>query len=236
MKKIYLINHQTEDSLLKSLFPVALRSEGLGFIERVPLDQHIQIKGGTLERAPELNSLEIKGLDEVENLREVLVVHLEQDIEGISTKHRTPEVAILLLQEFESTFRLQIWLIELKTSITNRSLDSIEAKFRCAMNRMYMLLNFLDYAGYGKQKNIYMTFKGLVLYNNDHTKADDERTLYPILKHYREQTIAHKRDVTLRCDTLLSENDKIQVKFIQNTTTNLHNFVLSLKELMRNPL
>ncbi|WP_299454320.1 hypothetical protein [uncultured Microscilla sp.] len=236
MKKIYLINHQTEDGLLKSLFPVALRSEGLGFIERVPLNQHIQIKGGAMERAPKLNALKIEGLDEIHNLREVLVVHLEQDIEGISTKHRTPEVAILLLQEFESTFRLQIWLIELKTSITNRSLDSIEAKFRCAMNRMYMLLNFLDYADYGGQKNIYMTFKGLVLYNNDHTKTEDDRILYQILKHYREGTITHKRDVTLRCDTLLSENDKIQVKFIQNTTTNLHNFVLSLKELMRNPL
>ncbi|HAS39379.1 MAG TPA: hypothetical protein DCS93_02830 [Microscillaceae bacterium] len=235
MKKIYLINHDSDKGLLQNLFPVALRSEGLGFIETIALTDQVRVEGSPHEKAPELNELIIHQLEDVENLREVLVVNLEQDIEGISTKHRTPEIALLLLQEFEQTFRVQIWLIELKTSLTNRSLSGIEAKFRCAMNRMYMLMNFLDYATYGQQKNVYLSFKGLVLYNNDHTQPEEDLAIYQILKKYQQSEIEHKRDVTLRCDTLLSGNDKIQVKFIQNNSNSLHRYVLSLTQLIKNP-
>ena len=235
MKKIYLINHDDEKGLLRNLFPVALRSEGLGFIETIALDGQIKVEGSPHEKAPELNELIINQLEEVDNLREVLVVNLEQDIEGISTKHRTPEVAVLLLQEFEQTLRVQIWLIELKTSLTNRSLTGIEAKFRCAMNRMYMLMNFLDYAHYSQQKNVYLSFKGMVLYNHDHTKPEEDLELYLILKKYQQGEITHKRDITLRCDTLLSGNDKIQVKFVQNKGKSLHRFVLSLSQMIKNP-
>ncbi|OJJ16607.1 hypothetical protein BKI52_32350 [marine bacterium AO1-C] len=235
MKKIYLINHESEKGLLRNLFPVALRSEGLGFIETIALTDQVRVEGSPHEKTPELNELIINQLDDVENLREVLVVNLEQDIEGISTKHRTPEVALLLLQEFEQTFRVQVWLIELKTSLTNRSLSGIEAKFRCAMNRMYMLMNFLDYATYGQQKNVYLGFKGLVLYNKDHTQPEDDLAIYQILKKYQQNEIGHKRDITLRCDTLLSGNDKIQLKFIQNNSSSLQRFVLSLNQLIKNP-
>lgn len=236
MKKIYLTNHQNKDRLLKKLFPVALCSKGLGFIEDIPLNGSVEVKGSTKEKAPELNELCIEALNQISNLREVVLVNLEQDIEGISTKHRTPEAAVLFLQEFETTFRLQVWLVELKTTLTNRSLDYIEAKFRCAMNRMYMLMNFFDYSVHGRSKNIYLTFKGLVLYNQDNTKAEDDAALYHILENYKEGTIKHKRDITLRCDTLLSENDKIQIKFVQNTGDNIHRFALPLAELIKSPL
>ena len=235
MKKIYLINKDQDKELLRNLFPIALRSEGLGFIETIALDHQVKVVGSPHEKTPELNKLIIDRLDEVKNLREVLVVNLEQDIEGISTKHRTPEVALLLLQEFEQTYRLQIWLIELKTSLTNRSLLGIEAKFRCAMNRMYMLMNFLDYSAYGEQKNVYLIFKGLVLYNKDLTQPEDDLPMYQILKKYQQDKVAHKRDSTLRCDTLLSENDKIQVKFILNNGNSLGRYVLSLSQLIKNP-
>lgn len=235
MKKIYLTNHRNGERLLRNLFPVALQSKGLGFIEDIAFHEKIRVKGSLHEKLPELNELQIDALDQVENLRDIVTVNLEQDIEGISTKHRTPEIALLLLQEFESTYRLQIWLIELKTTLTNRSLAGIEAKFRCAMNRMYMLMNFFDYALYGQHKNIYLTFKGLVVYNHDQTKEEEDLMIYRILKNYQQNDMQHKRDITLRCDTLLSENDKIQVKFMQNIGDDPHQIILPLPELIASP-
>ncbi|MCU0444198.1 MAG: hypothetical protein MUE85_04715 [Microscillaceae bacterium] len=236
MKKIYLINNQpnSDNSLLKKLFPKALLSAGLGLVDEVDLDTEIKIDGDTKKRPDELHYVVINGLDENESIREVLKINLEKDIEGISTKHKTPEVALLILQEFDNSFKLNVILIELKSTLDNKKVKDCEDKFRCAINRMYMLLHFFDYERYGRAKNIYIEFKGIVMYNNIMTDINDESGLGKIFLNYQSNMINQKRDSTLSLVSIISDNEKVAVKFFANPDQEKqkNSFHISLKDLL----
>jgi hypothetical protein len=235
MKKIYLINNQpnSDNSLLKKLFPKALLSADLGLVDEIDLTEELKIDGDTNRRAEELHFVVLKGLNTNTTIQEILKINLEKDIEGISTKHKTPEVALLILQEFENNFKLNVILIELKSTLDNLKIKACEDKFRCALNRMYMLLHFFDYERYGQAKNIYLEFKGIVLYNNSKNDISDESGLGKIFLNYQTGQIQQKADFTLNLQSILSQNEKIQVKFIPNPDKNTHpnSFEIELKDL-----
>ena len=67
------------------------------------------------------HQVEIKDLN-IENIHAVWKVHLEKEILGISSKNtsKTPDLALLVLQKFECTFKLTILLIELKSFLDEK--------------------------------------------------------------------------------------------------------------------
>lgn len=85
----------------------------LGFIEEIDLDNiSIEISGSTQGQG-HLQRIFITDLETISSIKEIWKINFEQDIEGISTKSRTTEVALLILQAYQSIYRLNVVLIEL---------------------------------------------------------------------------------------------------------------------------
>ncbi|OAD22710.1 hypothetical protein THIOM_001476 [Candidatus Thiomargarita nelsonii] len=252
--RMYLINNERDRKkppfMIGEQFHKALKQ--LGFIEQIDLENiSIEISGSTQGQG-HLQRIFITDLETISSIKEIWKINLEQDIEGISTKSRTTEVALLMLQAYQSTYRLNVVLIELKTSLQAKKLDKgkrkkstlcdIEDKYRCTMNRLYMLLTINNHSNVKKAyggTTIYIDFKGIIFYNQDKTKISDSCELYQLFKQAKEsQALSNYR--LLECQTILSHRDKIQVKFLENPFIKKHNpsneeresFEISIKELI----
>jgi hypothetical protein len=97
-------------------FQEALKREG--FIEEIdPMSGSIEVSGSRIGNET-LQQIVMTGLDELSSIKTIWKIDLEQEIEGISTKSKTTEIALLVLQEIsDNTYRLVCFLIELKSSL-----------------------------------------------------------------------------------------------------------------------
>ncbi|MBS9391249.1 MAG: hypothetical protein HEQ30_22300 [Dolichospermum sp. OL01] len=143
-------------------------------------------------------------------------VDLEKDIPGISPIGKTPECAILVLQKYESSYRLSIILIELKSTIDNKELQKIGEKFQCAMSRIYMLLvlnNHLNSIQGYNESQIYIDFKGILFYQtfSDRSKFTEKDNDKLYLQMYSILQTSDKSGI-LTCETILKPQDKINIK------------------------
>ncbi|OBQ30887.1 MAG: hypothetical protein AN483_02960 [Aphanizomenon flos-aquae MDT14a] len=181
------------------------------FIVEIPVteDEIIEIKEKT---APvKLKKVFIQKLnysDDKSKVEKIWKIDLEKDIPGISTSSGTPECAILVLQKYESSYRLKILLIELKSSIDDEKLEKIRNKFSCAMSRIYMLLvlnNHLNLTKGYSEEEIYIDFKGILFYIKNNLKGEYDREFHEIFNH--------DSSGSLTCKTILNDQDKIKVKF-----------------------
>jgi hypothetical protein len=251
---MYLINNEgnrnKQPFLIREKLQTALKQSG--FIEEIDLeDNAIEITGSTQGKG-HLQRILITDLEVVSSIKAIWKINLEQEIEGISTKSRTTEVALLVLQAYESSDRLNILLIELKTSLQAKKLDKgkrkkstlcdIEDKLRCTMNRIYLLLSVNNHNNFKQSYSgttIYVDFKGVIFYNQDKTKIEDSCELYKLFKQAK-RNLRLENFYLLECQTLLSHRDKIQVKFIENPCFKKHNpsneekesFDLTIKKLI----
>lgn len=128
-------------------------------------------------------------------------INLERDIPGISTKGRTAEMALIILQKYETGgYRLNVCLIEMKSSLQpgrsiknkkdgkdkdgkdkfkDNSLIEIGEKIKCSMNRMYMLMSLNNhqipskkvYSHYS-EANIDIYFKGIIIFDRNELSPD----------------------------------------------------------------
>ncbi|MBP0016452.1 MAG: hypothetical protein J7647_02710 [Cyanobacteria bacterium SBLK] len=194
-------------------------------------------------------------LDSQPDIERIWRIELEKEIkglEGFKTEAKTTEIALLILKkrrtkEGTRKYTLYIILIELKTTLTikesleSRSrkikdkagdLGSIANKFRCSMNRMYMLLTLNDHrnSNQGFQKDdIDIEFKGLIFYNTDsidESKIEEnsyDRQMYKILK---------QEDNLLRFQTLLYPEDKIAIEFIKNQDSKPKSMSIEFQEIL----
>jgi hypothetical protein len=214
--KFYLNNpkkpsvHSLRDKLHKAL----AKEE---FIVEIPVteDEIIEIKEETvpvkLKNPVKLKKVFIHKLnysDDKSKVEKIWKIDLQKNLSGISTSGATPECAILVLQKYESSYRLKILLIELKSSIDDEKLEEIRNKFSCAMSRIYMLLvlnNHLNLTKGYSEEEIYIDFKGILFYIKNNLKGEYDREFHEIFNH--------DSSGSLTCETILNKEDKIKVKF-----------------------
>ncbi len=135
----------------------------------------------------------------------------------------TTEIALIILSQpsQKNYHQMNIYLIELKTSLDCTRIKDIVRKFKSSMNRTYLLLTLNDHEnsskGYANQK-IKVNFKGIIFYNDDNVNENQrqylelnptEKDLIKILKKSTTETL-------LEIPTFLKERDKIEVKFFKN--------------------
>jgi hypothetical protein len=247
-KTFFLINNESnsQDALLvRNQFHKALTEKGI--IKEILLDEnHLEIE----EKNPgaKLKKVKIEQLNysnQKFTVEKIWRVNLEATVPGFSTADRTTEVAVLVLQKFlDNNYKLNILLIELKSSlqprkkkksgtIENSSLLQIKGKLEAAASRMYMLMSLNNYANPDKgydRATIHINFKGVVFYNENKITAEDisnnnEKLIYDIFNQPEATGI-------LTCETILSNKDKIKLKFIANQNREESSITVPLKDLL----
>lgn len=221
-KKFLVFNEPDSQApfLLRAEFHKALVKEGI--IEQIWVDDDfIEVKE-TSEKA-KLKRIKIIKLNDSDRQSQVEIiwrVNLEKEIPGISTGSKTPEVALLVLQKFlERNYKLNIILIELKSSLQNRELVNIKEKLRCAMNRLYMLISLNNHGNPSQGYNwatIHVKFIGAIFYSRNNIQASkitepEAIEIYDILQKTPPSG-------QLRWSSLLNDNDPIEIKFFDQQT------------------
>ncbi|MGC1247620.1 MAG: hypothetical protein WA865_15500, partial [Spirulinaceae cyanobacterium] len=130
-------------------------------------------------------------------------------------------------------------LIELKSSLQpakekkgklkNGSLTQIENKFKCAINRIYLLLTLNNHGNLNKgyeSANIHLDFRGIIAYNRNKIQGDDGSELCQILNKAKKHPL-------LSCSTILSPKDKIEVGFFANPDADSNSFSIALGDLLK---
>ena len=221
-KKFLVFNEPDRKApfLLRAEFHKALVKEGI--IEEILVDDdRIEVdEKSVTAKLKQIKIIELKDSDRKSQVERIWRVNLEKEIPGISTGSKTPEVALLVLENFSAgNYRLTIILIELKSSLQNRELLNIKEKLRCAMNRLYLLMSLNNHGnpsqGYDLA-TINVNFKGAIFYSRNNIQASkitepEEREVYDILTKT-------PRSGQLRCSTLLNDNDPIEIKFFDQQT------------------
>jgi len=239
---MFLINNKPHGKnppfIIGKKFQDALKREG--FIEEIDLmSGSIEVSGSSIGNET-LQKIMITGLDELSSIKTIWKINLEQEIEGISTKGKTTEMALLVLQEIsENTYRLISFLIELKSSLQStiknnkikNTFSDIEDKFIATMNRIYMLLTINNHSNIEKgysTTTIYVVFKGIICYNKIHIKETQIVSRCKLYQMFKNDS--HE----LTCKTILHDKDKIQVKFFQNPNliNNPQSFEIAIKDII----
>jgi len=204
--------HSLRDELHKAL----AKEE---FIIEIPVTEYeiIEIiENSSAAKVKKVSIQELNYSDEKSKVERIWKIDLEKDIPGISTSNRTPECAILVLQKYKDSYRLNIILIELKSTIDNKELQKIGEKFQCAMSRIYMLLvlnNHLNSIQGYNESEIYIDFQGILFYQRfsdkgKFTEKNHEKLysqMYSILQ-------TPSKSGLLTCQTILRDQDKIYIK------------------------
>ncbi|WP_016952222.1 hypothetical protein [Anabaena sp. PCC 7108] len=232
----YFLNNpnNTNIPLLRDELHKALSKEE--FIVEIPVTEDEIIEITEKNANAKLKKVSIQKLNYVDEkcqVKKIWKINLEKDIPGISTSSRTTECAILVLQKYESSYRLNIILIELKSSIDNKELEKIEEKFSSAMSRVCMLLvlnNHLNPKQGYNEEEIYVDFKGILFYKifSEKRKSEGENysQLYSILH-------TSNKSGTLTCQTILREQDKIKVQCFCHQDNDLETEIRkNLKDLL----
>lgn len=227
-----------------------------------PLIEEVSLEDESIE-IEDKNSSKIKGKNSFPKLKKLSIhelnfqdkksvieaiwrVNLELLIPGISTQGKTVEVALMILQKFETgDYTLNVCLIEMKSSLQPRreeekdgkitiepsSLTDIKEKIECSMNRMYMLMslnNHQNRKGYSGV-NIDIKFKGIIIFNRHKLSSSDDSDLYKIFIS-PEKT---KKSRLLTVHTILGDLNKIEIKFFprENNQSEEHR-ILQLSDLL----
>lgn len=159
-------------------------------------------------------------------------IDLEKDLLGIATSSKTTECAILVLQKYESSYKLSVILIELKSSIDNEELIKIEEKFSCTMTRLYMLLilnNHLNPIQGYNEETIFIDFQGILFYKYGKFNGSNDSQLYSILQN-------PNKSGKLNCETILKPQDKIKIQCFEVLNDNLNYYTISLETLLSNSI
>jgi hypothetical protein len=225
-KKFFLVS-QVNSQLLRDKFQKRLVEKG--FIEEIPICENETIVIEETNQNAKLRKVIITQLnDNLDKftIKRIWRVNLEKEILGISSKNlsKTPECALLVLQEFNSevetiSYKLTIILIELKSTLkidlkpnkinAKPERSEIEEKLISGMNRLYMLLSLNNHLnpiqGYN-QASIYIEFKGVIVYNKtDIHDPNNDNPLCLIINH-------STADNVLTVETILNDHDKITIK------------------------
>jgi hypothetical protein len=186
------------------------------FIEEITNDKIEVEEKNSDAKLKKVSIEELNYSDDKSKVDRIWKINLEKEIFGISTKDKTPECAILVLQKYESSYKLNIILIELKSSISNKDLGKIGEKFQCAMSRIYMLLvlnNHLNSIQGYNESEIYIDFKGILFYQNFADKIKlTEKNNEKLYSQMYDILLNSSKSGLLTCQTILRDQDKINIK------------------------
>jgi hypothetical protein len=226
--KYYLNNPQSPNLLsLRDALHRAFKQEE--FIVEIPTEDDI-IEISERNDKAKLKKIVINELnysDDKSTVIRIWKIDLEKDLLGIATSAKKTECAILVLQRYESSDRLNVFLIELKSSLNNKTLTEIEEKFSSTMTRLYMLLvlnNHLNPSQGYNQKTIYIDFKGILFYKNSKFDNSIDGQLSSILQKPEKVGV-------LTCKTILRGEDKIKIKCFEIPTSD-NPFTIKLQDLI----
>jgi hypothetical protein len=185
------------------------------FIVEIPVAENEIIEIEEKSSNAKLKKVCIQGLNYIDNksqVERIWKINLEKPIPGIATSSKTTECAILVLQKYDSSYRLNILLIELKSSIDNKELERISEKFSCAMSRVYMLLvlnNHLNPKQGYHEEEIYVDFQGILFYQTFSERKTLEENKY---SKFSEIIKSDNKSGTLIFQTILRDQDQIKIK------------------------
>ncbi|SKB14477.1 conserved hypothetical protein [Planktothrix sp. PCC 11201] len=216
---------KNDKKLLRFNVQESLKYEGL--IEEVDLNDDsieiIETRGSATLKKVSIRELDFK--DKKSRIETIWKINLEKNIPGISTQGKTAEVALIILQKYETgDYKLNVCLIEMKSSLQPRtvkkgeskpkpsSLTDIKEKIQCNMNQMYMLMSLNNHQNPRKGYSgvsIHIDFKGIIIFNKNEISSDDDSNdsdLYKILT-------SDNRAELFTVRTILNDKDKITMKF-----------------------
>ncbi len=226
--KYYLNNPQSPNlhSLRDALHRAFKQEE---FIVEIPTEDDV-IEIPERNDKAKLKKIVISDLnysDDKSTVIKIWKIDLEKELLGIATSAKKTECAILVLQRYEGSDRLNVFLIELKSSLNNKTLTEIEEKFSSTMTRLYMLLVLNNHLnpnqGYDK-KAIYIDFKGILFYKNSKFDNSIDCQLLSILQKSKKVGV-------LTCKTILRGEDKIKIKCFEIPTSD-NSFTIKLQDLI----
>ncbi|MBS9386675.1 MAG: hypothetical protein HEQ24_21640 [Dolichospermum sp. BR01] len=207
-RSVHSLRDELHKALAKEEFIIEISATEYEIIEIIENSSAAKVKKVSIQ--------ELNYSDEKSKVEKIWKIDLEKDIPGISTSSRTPECAILVLQKYKDSYRLNIILIELKSTIDNKELQKIGEKFQCAMSRIYMLLvlnNHLNSIQGYNESEIYIDFKGILFYQrfSDKSKFIEKYNDKLYLQMYSILQTPDKSGI-LTCETILRPQDKIDIK------------------------
>jgi hypothetical protein len=191
-----------------------------------------------------INNLKVGTISEAIRIEKIWQVNLETIIQenklglGVSQQSSTCECVLIILTKSDQYehYNMNVCLIELKTDIGLKILESLIRKIRSNMNAMYLFLTLNNHnnpaQGY-EGKEIKINFKGIIFYNKtsinenqDVSRLDlTQRDLLEILK-------GNCKDNLLEISTFLKEKDKVGIKFFKNSNKDTDEMEVSIQDLI----
>lgn len=219
----YLLNSDPKKPLVRTAFQQALSREN--WIQALNLSTNISIleeNNSRKENKLAKVTLDLTGFD----AEHIWRIDLEKAPNGLNTRDKTPETALLFLQKdkiYQKKSILKILFIELKSAledskfVSNKhkpsTLEQCKEKYEAAMSRIYMLLSTNNYENPPnpfqklKEFTIEVAFYGIIFYLQNNTKNPNssDKELFDILNK--------SSNSLLTCQSILTHKDKIIAKF-----------------------
>jgi hypothetical protein len=188
-------------------------------------------------------NLKVGRISDVIRIEKIWQVNLETIIQddklglGASQQSSTCECALIILTlDQYKQYNMNVCLIELKTDIGLKILESLIRKIRSNMNAMYLFLTLNNHdnpaQGY-EGKEIKTNFKGIIFYNK--TSINENQDVSRLDLTQRDLLEIFKRnckDNLLEISTFLKEKDKIGIKFFKNPNKDTDEMEISIQDLI----
>jgi hypothetical protein len=141
-------------------------------------------------------------------------INLEKEIKGLSTANKTGEIALAILK---NNF-LNVYIIELKSTIKDHTLKQIQAKIEDSISRFYFLLSLNSDKDHERFKNLKIRFIALIFSQPPKDKNITSTTDPNFAKIYGHQfenihKIFRERGGQLKCVTILDQDLRVPLKF-----------------------
>ena len=240
---MFLVNSSDPHvKILRSEFQKALKLEGI--IEDIfPENEEVKIR--ELSDASLLKEVRIKCLSNVKNVQKIWKINLETLYPGIATRSKTAESALLVLQSFPNVSKLNIILIELKSSIQppklkndklkEGTLYNIEEKIRSSINRLYMFLTLNNHdnpkKGYENKKILLQTYS-FVFFNKNKVNEAESSPLKLILEKDAKGEEVSTPERIFTFQSIINSQEKILLYFFKNKNSSSNEIELDLSTII----
>lgn len=177
------------------------------FIEMI-LSDTILINGKDKEpnNSSDLNEVIIHGFSRyLDNNCKFWKINLEKEMSGLSTNEKKCEALLIFLKED----RLNVFMIEIKTTIDDGKLNNINSKLNDTLNRFLILLILNNEHDTGKYSNLELKFYGVIFYN----LSKDIHETKPIHKCFRNESMSKSIVVSTE---YLNEKPRVKLAFFKN--------------------
>jgi hypothetical protein len=137
-------------------------------------------------------------------------INLEKNIKGLSTANKTGEIALAILKNKY----LNVYIIELKSTIRDKALREIRGKIEDSISRFYFLLSLNSDTEHEKFKDLKIRFIALI-FSQPPKEKNITNTTDP--EFFNIYDIFRKKGGLLECKTILDQDLRIPLKFFSES-------------------